>query len=486
MNERELFKETFSQLHASEDTLSEVMKMAKHENITYMNKAKRRHPARKLIAIAAVAVLLVTGAFAAGTAIYKMWNEPIGEYGLSIMVDFEGSEAVDTVHRVSVSPGWVPDGMTTTDGFKYYNETTPHQGGFSIAAHILNTGKETFRETIEDMESREELTIDGHEAVYVTLLNEVEQAGVRFNQRLYIVYPEYNQVICLYIGEDIDRDTAIRFAENLTVTQLEETVDAEQLRYINQRYREEEKLAKNATGGDPDVSVDSEPDDDPVTAITADEMEKVYQIGETFEAIYGGRSGPVELTTKVLEVAVSDDTSILRDTSYLSDYIAGTLDENGKLPTNTIQYIVGGDGVSNPEQTVVASEEKAQKLVAVTMEITNSTEEALEDISYDPNLTALVETTEGYAIFERQPESGVEYDYIVNSYYTGLGEMRYYDLFDTDSNGGNHIRDFAPGETVTLQVAYVVNADEVDMLYFTVDGEESSFEEDATYVDIRQ
>jgi len=80
MTQRELFKETFSQLHASPDTLSEVMNMAKHENITYMNKTKR-HPARKLIAIVAVAALLVTGAVAVSSGFLRGASaEPGGDF----------------------------------------------------------------------------------------------------------------------------------------------------------------------------------------------------------------------------------------------------------------------------------------------------------------------------------------------------------------------------------------------------------------------
>lgn len=86
MTERELFKETFSQLHASEDTLTEVMNMAKHENITYMNKTKRR-PARKLIAIVAVAALLVTGAVAAAS--HSFLGDAFGDKGLT---DYEPVE----------------------------------------------------------------------------------------------------------------------------------------------------------------------------------------------------------------------------------------------------------------------------------------------------------------------------------------------------------------------------------------------------------
>ncbi len=87
MTERELFKETFSHLHASPDTLAEVMNMAKHDNITHISTAKRRHPARRLIAIVAVAALLVTGAVAAANSSFL--NNAFGDKGLT---DYEPVE----------------------------------------------------------------------------------------------------------------------------------------------------------------------------------------------------------------------------------------------------------------------------------------------------------------------------------------------------------------------------------------------------------
>lgn len=104
MTQREFFKETFSQLHASPDTLTEVMNMAKHENITYMNKTKR-HPARKLIAIVAVAALLVTGAVAAVSSGFL--NDAFGGKGLT---DYDPVEVPKGDGNSWTQPGteWAP------------------------------------------------------------------------------------------------------------------------------------------------------------------------------------------------------------------------------------------------------------------------------------------------------------------------------------------------------------------------------------------
>lgn len=115
MTERELFKETFSHLHASPDTLSEVMNMAKHENITHISTAKRRHPARKLIAIVAVAALLVTGAVAVSSGfLLGASAEPSGDFltesfGVKGLSDTQPIE-VDGAGKSWTVPGteWAP------------------------------------------------------------------------------------------------------------------------------------------------------------------------------------------------------------------------------------------------------------------------------------------------------------------------------------------------------------------------------------------
>ena len=335
MTERELFKETFSHLHASPDTLSEVMNMAKHDNITHISTAKRRHPARRLIAIVAVAALLVTGAVAAGTAIYKMSAEPIGEYGLSLMVDFENtvpSVEVGQTPVLDITPGWLPEGMALNPGetMKYSYEETPWQGGFSMNTWVLNTGKETFRETVGSMQSRESLTIAGHEAEYITLRT-LKSEGVGFNQMLYIAYPEYNRVLQIYIGEDMDKETAVKFAENLVITETGEYLAQHIIDYHGEYYRAAEKTARTEEWH----AVEEDFAEPEVKLIaTAEEMANTHKIGETFTRNDWTQNTQI----KVTNVTVGDDASIFGEGFEDSD-LAAALDENGKAPMNTIQFV---------------------------------------------------------------------------------------------------------------------------------------------------
>ena len=493
MTERELFKQSFSQLHASPDTLTEVMKMAKQENSGARRAPARRHPARRVIAFAAAAMLLVVAAAAAGTVIYKISNQPIGEYGLSIAADFEESAAsveIDQTPVLNIVAGWLPEGMELNRGetMKYSYAETPFLGGFSIQQATLNTGSETFCETVTDMDSQESLTVNGHEAVYVTLASG-EDGGISFNQRLYIFYPEYNQVICIYIGSDIDRATAVKFAENLVFSESGEYISQEVIDYHGELYREARKTAKGGAA----VKVDGALTELMATrsdkTATAADMANLHRIGESFEKPAYGVGENAFVTVKVTEVAVSDNADIFGDGFQNSD-LAGRLDENGRAPVNTIQFIKEGNGIDELSETVVAEREEASKLVAVTFEVTNPTDETMEHVHYNASYLTLVETGDGYAVWEPAPDGDADYDYVAMSKVWGGQEMRYYSVRDDYGNGGNYIPSLAPGETVSVQVGFLVSESQLDKLFLNLDGTGSTaFSESGLalgYVDIRQ
>lgn len=92
MTDRQLFKETFSCLHASEDTLTEVLKMAREQE--YKN-TRKRHPMRAGAIIALAAALLMGTALAA-----------VGAHGELYRIFF-GTQAVENAAAASGENGTV-------------------------------------------------------------------------------------------------------------------------------------------------------------------------------------------------------------------------------------------------------------------------------------------------------------------------------------------------------------------------------------------
>ncbi|MGM9615918.1 MAG: DUF4367 domain-containing protein, partial [Oscillospiraceae bacterium] len=434
MMDRQLFKETFSHLHASEDTIAEVMKMA---NTQHDRKTMRR-PARMGALIALAAVLLMGSAFAAVT--YHLHTEPVGDLALAVSIAAEGDaagaiafsgEGAETAFAgLDVTPGWLPEGMVLNNGetTKWSYEDNYARGGFSLGYMPLNTGNATFCELNGDAESQKNLDINGHEAIYIKMARD------GFNQRMYISYPEFNAVLTIYIGDDVDFDTAVRFAENLTVAAGDYERSAESLEYDGKRYLDAARAIEtgvyvNTADGLQDESETVEAS--PAQKAAAENMVNAKAVGESFPVSFidWDRNGNItflELPVKVVDYAIADDTSILRDPSCLDSYIAGLLDENGKLPEDTLRFYVSGNGITTPSSTVVAEQAQQPKLVAVTFEVTNNTDSTISDIIYGGRLLAVEETADGWAEYKPVPESGaVDYDYFSGESWESLEVMCY-------------------------------------------------------------
>lgn len=494
MTDRQLFKETFSQLHASEDTLMEVMKMAREQD----SKKKYRVPARTGALIALAAVLLMGSAFAAVT--YGLRADPVGDLGVAVTVAaegdmpgavaFSGEAAQVKFTGLDMTPGWLPEGMVNVPGetIKWDYEEDGWRGGFSLLTEPLNTGSATFCDVVGDAESQERLDINGHEAIYIKMLGD---GG--FNQRMYISYPEYNTVLTIYIGGNVDYDTAVKFAENLAVSAGDYEMSAENLEYNGKRYRDManfiatgiyENTADEVTAEDQAALEAEWAERDPANRAVKNNMADAHEIGESFPVTFiDFRDGDVafaDLTVKVTDVSVRDDVSALRDLTKLDPDMARLLDADGKLPTADYEFVKRGDGITNPSGTVVATLPDQQlKMVAVTVEVTNDTDETIQDAGYNGRLLSIARTAAGWVVTEPVPADGTaDYDEGRSTIWAGLDEMRYWDLRVPDSNGGNEIADLAPGETVTIQMGFVVSECQAENLWFQMNrGDIDGFDE---------
>lgn len=494
MTQRELFKETFSQLHASPDTLSEVMNMAKHENITYMNRARK--PAKKIVALVAVIALLVTGVFAAGTVIYKITSADLGEFGAAVSMTLgdESSsepgkiafsrESAPEFYEITLEAGWMPEGLFLEDYGKYHFDDG-RGGGITPTRWPLNTGKEVFCRVERNVASREDITLGDHEAVFIQRMKNLQSTGVSYDKVIYVAYPEYNYVLEYTVSDNITKEDALKFAESMIVTGKQVPQSVSDLDYMNELYKEARKTNANEPV---DKGVAGGKNSDLWVIATEKEMGDIHAIGESYSVLF--EYGEKALDVKVTDVTVADDLSPLRNESRISEYFTDMLDENGKLMQNTVNFVVYGDGI-NTADTVVASVEEDVKLVSAIVELTNNTGEALQDVLYLVNLYHLEQTDEGYGVMQYVRECDVDYDMAVNSNLSNDGSMDYFDVYYLAGGGDNYIHSMAAGETVTIQVAWLVNESELDNMYVHIGTNGSGFAfgekvmEDG-FVDIRQ
>lgn len=127
------------------------------------------------------------------------------------------------------------------------------------------------------------------------------QKDQSFNQRIYLLCPEEYRVIILYIGDDVAKDEAVKFAENLTVTEKEEMIAVKDL------YTWSEYVAPAET---------EQSDDEYVTEV-ADSKLPIYKVGESMKldaCAENADGNPVEnkqIMAKVDQVQIEDDLSLL-------------------------------------------------------------------------------------------------------------------------------------------------------------------------------
>lgn len=73
-------------------------------------------------------------------------------------------------------------------------------------------------------------------------------------------------------------------------------------------------------------------------------------------------------------------------------------------------------------------------------------------------------------IYVSAEQAGDGYDRITWDGMAKTGEMVYYNVSENYGNGGNYISSIKPGESVQLNMAWIVNENDLENLYLNVTG----------------
>ena len=131
----------------------------------------------------------------------------------------------------------------------------------------------------------------------------------------------------------------------------------------------------------------------------------IYQIGDTFDLDVIGENTNGEylektISVKVDSVQISDDLQLL-DPDKIPQEWAKAIDADGKLATNTLNYVKSGDGIDSLDE-IVKSEEVNQKLVYVTVTYTNHSNEEIDHMLYLGALLTLTKENGKYSFTFQQ------------------------------------------------------------------------------------
>lgn len=442
---------------------AEVAKQTEKNNIVPIKKKKSFRWTKGRVAVAAVACLIATSSAAyAGTQFYHMYRENQGTYGVATGIqageDGNAYELPKQIHDVTITSAYIPDGMEwVEDGSILCYADTPYQGGISISSVLMD--RKDFSEVLLDKNviDSEEHTFGEYDGVYIQYHDLKKDQS--FNQRIYLLCPDVYRVLTIYVGDDVSKEDAIKFAEGIVITENDTMMDTEGL------YTWSDIVNPKIETGELPVTNGKVP---------------VHEIGDIFELGSGYAEGdwtdPGDITVCVDSVQIADDLQLLESENIPVEW-QNAVDENGKLVSNHLSYIKSGDGVTSLDD-VVDEKDVNQKLVYATVTYTNTTDKQINHLLYIGTLMTIAEQDDGtYNVYASGETPGNDYDRYIGDSVARTGDMAYFSVQEAYGDGGNYIS-LKPGESVKINMAWIVNEQDLKNAYLNLNGTGCEYEFD--------
>lgn len=406
--------------------------------------------------VAAACILTVSAAVYAGTRVYSMYLEKQGSYKVAAKITSDNNGKInlpEKIHDVKIEAGYLPEGMEWEDEKHAGYPTTPNLGGFSIVDVLLDSGDlDTVLQETDVVES-EQRTFGTREGIYLRYQDLFQDGS--FNQRIYLLCPEEYRVVTIYVGDDVSKEEAVKFAENITLTETDTMIETEGLYTWSDHIMPEIDTCETCT-------------------MVPEKDLKIWKAGDSVKIGGSGESedgGYIELDNiyvRLDEIQVMDDLSLLDEESIPEEW-KSAVGSDGKLVENTLSYIKSGDGVETVDE-IVRTESVKQKLVYASVTYGNRTDTEINHMLYLGALVSLNHDNGQYQIYATNMTPGEDYDFIRGDSVAHTGEMTYFGLKDNYGNGGNYIPALKPGESVQVKMAWIVNEKELEDLYLDLSG----------------
>lgn len=436
---------------------------------------KRSFGARTVL-IAAACVIGISSAVYAGAVMAGIDTHKEGEYGAVTAITADDStQAValpEYISDVDFEIAEIPQGMQWMDEYHLQYPEANRTGGFSFAASLLSEADFDAAIADKDVVYSEKRTFGNYEGVYLeyqSLLGEGD-----FNKRIYLLCPDYNRVLTIYIGEDVPRETAFSAIDSLSLKENGTMIaTADMHTWTNE--------------ADPDI----EYVETASQTLPASEL-KIYNIGDSFDIeAYAqnsdGEYGLYPVTAKVDNFTVSDKIELLPGMTAPDEW-SSAVNSDGTLKTNTLKYIKSGDGINTVDE-IVKTEEVAQKFVRADITYTNNTDAELNSVLFYATLMLIKNDGSNYTLYTPDELAGEDYDRVI---WDGAANTLFMECMSvSDEEGKNYISSIKPGESATVSVAWIVNENDLNDLYLNLDGSGSPYVFGETliknqFVDIRK
>lgn len=439
---------------------NEVKKQLQETQVANIRKRKIKKMTGTKIAAAIVVCILATSTIVyAGVKLYHIFLEKRGTYSIITGIKTEDSngkiDLPEKIHEISITAGYVPEGMEWIDENHLEYPEHGRTGGFSFASVLLD--ENDLDKVMQDTNviEWEERIFGEYEGVYLTY-NDLAKDG-SFSQRIYLLCPEVYRIIIVYIGDDIVKEDAVKVVENLVISEKDSMIDTVGMDTWSEMGSLEESLSEEKL-----ISVE-------------DGKLPVHQIGEAFdlsasgEDYQGNHTVDNKISVCVDSVQVADDLQLLDQNEVPEEWMKA-VGEDGKIVTNTLSYIKSGDGVDTIDK-IVKTENVRQKLVYVSATYTNTSDKEIDHILYIGTLMLLNHEDGRYRIYDPKEQSGNDYNRIIWDSVAKTAEMTYYSVSENYGNGGNYISALKPEESIQVNMAWIVNENDLDHMYLNLNGD---------------
>lgn len=148
---------------------------------------------------------------------------------------------------------------------------------------------------------------------------------------------------------------------------------------------------------------------------------------------------------------------------------------DGNLVNNTLSYIKFGNGIDSVDE-IVKTESVKQKLVYATVTYTNKSDEEINHMLYIGTLLLMDHEDGSYQIYDPTEQSGDDYDRVIWDGVARTAEMTYNSISEDYGNGGNYISSLKPGESIQVNMAWIVNENDLNNMYLSLNGDGATYE----------
>lgn len=260
----------------TEETLSFLKQQEKPSSAVQskMNRQRKSLSFKRAAILAAAAILCISGTVIAAERIYQMQLKKEKEYQANLQISSEISserELPEEVEEIKMEVNYVPEGFTYDTGKEYY-VNPGRDAGYSIGEPVLIDKTEPLK--IPFVKNSEELTINGHDAVYIC--NTFTEDTSWRNEHLYILLEDIDRIFSVNSWGHADKNELIKIAENVSFTSTGKMISAKELHLWSE-------IMDSWKIWDEDSDEYAENDDYYFNEASEAQMANVHQIGEKFK-----------------------------------------------------------------------------------------------------------------------------------------------------------------------------------------------------------